>query len=85
MMEIKAGMQLEHPVHGQVTVIQRSAILIQICTEDCSEFWVPATSFAQTKPKTRAKKTAVKKIKKRIHKADEVPHLVEELAVRAVR
>jgi hypothetical protein len=66
-----------HPIHGAVTVLQRSSALVQVETESGDSFWVTAASFTKKKAKPRAKK------KKVVHKLD--GPVIDALLVRETR
>jgi hypothetical protein len=66
-----------HSEYGDVSVLQRSRLLVRIETTNGDMFWVTAASFTKKKAKPRAKK------KKVVHKLDEPG--IDALLVRVTR
>jgi hypothetical protein len=63
-----ADIKKQHPVYGEVTVLQSSSALVQVETENGDSFWVAASSFIKKKTKPRAKK---KKVVPVVHRVDD--------------
>jgi hypothetical protein len=80
MMIFKTGMQLLHPQHGLVSILDDSGTcLVQVETTDGSIFYISRASFIEKKKVTKPREKKPKKVRAVRKVESETPDLAEEI------
>lgn len=81
-MIFKTGMQLPHPQHGLVSILDDSGTsLVQVETTDGSIFYTSRASFIEKKKVTKPRAKKPKRVRV-VQQVDDTPDLVTDLAAR---